>query len=229
MSFKDCIRAARAQGHITLEEALALEKRFDDIARRVLTTGEAKRKLMEEIAAEAAEKERRAPLTETRRQALEQDILGHRNARGEVAPAEALIWLHEHHGQARFEDIETRRLAILGGFHARLDGLLHELRKGALTGDMRRRFGDTKARLENVVREAFGEDSGDAAAKQLAAGWAKVADAARQRFNAAGGAVGKLEKWGLPPTPRGRKRADARSDGRGEAPANRQGQTHGHR
>lgn len=55
-----------------------------------------------------------------------------------------------------------------------------------------------RATLENLVREAFGEDTGDAAAKGLAHAWDGAADHARLTFNAAGGEIGKLEKWGLP-------------------------------
>ncbi|MGE4338254.1 MAG: hypothetical protein AB7E55_20080, partial [Pigmentiphaga sp.] len=55
-----------------------------------------------------------------------------------------------------------------------------------------------KADLRNLVREAFGEDTGDQAAKGLARSWTQTAEWLRQRFNSAGGAIGKLENWGLP-------------------------------
>lgn len=57
-----------------------------------------------------------------------------------------------------------------------------------------------RATLDNIVREAFGEDSGDAAAKALAQAWSGAAEHARKLFNAAGGEIGKLEGWGLPQT-----------------------------
>jgi hypothetical protein len=55
-----------------------------------------------------------------------------------------------------------------------------------------------RAKLGNMVREAFGENTGDVAAKQLAEGWTAAAELARQQFNAAGGMIGKHENWGLP-------------------------------
>lgn len=55
-----------------------------------------------------------------------------------------------------------------------------------------------RARLENLVREAFGEDTGDLAAKGMAEAWGQTAEWLRHHFNAAGGAIGKLDKWGLP-------------------------------
>jgi hypothetical protein len=54
--------------------------------------------------------------------------------------------------------------------------------------------------LHNVIREAFGEDTGDLAAKQLAQAWMQTAEGLRTRFNAAGGGIGKLERWGMPQT-----------------------------
>lgn len=53
-------------------------------------------------------------------------------------------------------------------------------------------------RLANVVREAFGESTGDAAAMALAQGWRRASEMLRQAFNRFGGHIGHLEDWGLP-------------------------------
>lgn len=204
MSLKDCIRSARSAGHITLEEAQQLEKRYDNIVRAVFSDGKAREQLIAELEAEKIEKKRRALLTETARKRVEQDLFGHRDTKGRPDIAEAFTLLHEHHGEGRMTDIETKRLAILGQAHARLDGLLRAFKKGAVVGD-KRRHGDsfvrsrkTVTRLDNVVRELFGEGTGDAAAQDLARAWSDVSEDLRQRFNAAGGAVAKLDRWGLP-------------------------------
>jgi len=55
-----------------------------------------------------------------------------------------------------------------------------------------------RPRLENIVREAFGENSGDAAAQHLAKGWKRASETLRQAFNRFGGHIDKLEDWGLP-------------------------------
>lgn len=198
MSLKDCIDNASRQGEITKEEADALKKRYDAIARQVFSKGAAKEQLIAELEAEALEKKRRALLTEKARQEREAEILNHRDRNGRQNPAEAFMLLHEHFGEARFSDIEHGRLTILGQAHAKMEALLSEFRKGWLTGDLRRQRASVAAKMENVVKELFGEGSGDALAKQLAAAWADVAEDLRQRFNAAGGAIRKLEKWGLP-------------------------------
>lgn len=198
MSLKDCIRASRAAGEITLDEAQALEKRYDQLVRQVVSPSAAKAQLAAELEAEAFQKKRRALLSEAIRQRVDEDLLAHRNRSGQQDPAEALPMMLEHFGQGRMQDIEHKRLAIMGGAHAKLDALLYDMRKGAVSGDLRRRMGGAKAKLENVVREAFGEGTGDARASELARAWAEVSEDLRQRYNAAGGTIGKLEKWGLP-------------------------------
>lgn len=198
MSIKDCITRSQQAGEITLEEAQRLSRRFDDLFKHLRSASAAKEGLINEITAEAAEKKRRALLTESVRQERFNELIAHRNGRGQQDIAEAFFYMHEHHGQARVEDVEHRKLTITAGAHARLDELLFEFRRGALKGDLRRRGGQTKARLDNVVRELFGEGTGDEAAARLAQAWTEVAEDLRQRFNAAGGAIGKLEKWGLP-------------------------------
>lgn len=50
----------------------------------------------------------------------------------------------------------------------------------------------------DLVRELFGEDTGNGAAKAGAAAWKQVMEDLRQRYNAAGGDVGALEDWHYP-------------------------------
>lgn len=183
---------------------MALERRYDQLVRHIQSRGAAREQLIEEIEAEAFERRRRALLTEARRGELEAAIAEHRSARGQPDPAGAFRYLHEHQGQARFEDVEHKRLAIIAQAHAEMEELLFEFRKGSLAGDKRRQAGSwfastrTVTRLENVVRELFGRDSGDAHARHLAQSWSRIAEDLRQRFNAAGGAIGRLQDWGLP-------------------------------
>lgn len=49
-----------------------------------------------------------------------------------------------------------------------------------------------------LVHELFGEDSGNAAAKGGAKAWTQVTDELRDRANAAGGDIGKLDEWRYP-------------------------------
>lgn len=51
--------------------------------------------------------------------------------------------------------------------------------------------------LKDMVREVFGEDTGNATAKELAKAWKDTAEIARLRFNRAGGNIAKKADWGL--------------------------------
>lgn len=52
--------------------------------------------------------------------------------------------------------------------------------------------------VHDLVKELFGEDSGNAAAKQGAAAWKQVTEELRDRANSAGMDVGKLDEWRYP-------------------------------
>lgn len=90
--------------------------------------------------------------------------------------------------------VKGRYQAIMGGYEAMMADVI-EAAESATGLPIRGR-----ATFDNLVREAFGEDSGDEAAKALARSWEATSDHARKTFNAAGGGIGKLEKWGLPQT-----------------------------
>lgn len=100
-------------------------------------------------------------------------------------------------GGAPGASIEGRYRALRGSFDASMADLIEtfETRTGL---DRPGASGAKRATMDNIVREAFGEDSGDAAAKALAQAWGETAERARHMFNAAGGSIGKMEGWGLP-------------------------------
>lgn len=52
--------------------------------------------------------------------------------------------------------------------------------------------------VSDLVHEFFGEDTGNAAAKEGAKAWAQVTDELRDRANAAGMDIGKLDEWRYP-------------------------------
>ncbi|MHA3051830.1 hypothetical protein [Acinetobacter sp. ANC 4640] len=55
--------------------------------------------------------------------------------------------------------------------------------------------------VERIVRERFGQDTGDALAKQISDKMGKVFETMRERFNRSGGDIGNLgDKFGLPQT-----------------------------
>lgn len=95
-------------------------------------------------------------------------------------------------GKARYANVEYRERAIRGEALGNLYDLLARHRAD-LIGNVRH-----KSELDDVVRELFGTDTGSVNAKEIAASWRETSEMLRQRFNAAGGAIGKREDWGLP-------------------------------
>ena len=54
--------------------------------------------------------------------------------------------------------------------------------------------------VQKIVRERFGESTGDALAKKISDKMGEVFETMRERFNRNGGDIGKLDNWGLPQT-----------------------------
>lgn len=197
-NLRDLINGAAAEGKLGREEAAdmldrlaMLEKHYRD---NPAAAGE---QLTKELDATALERKRVALLQDAAHKRNEQLVRNYRDARGQADPAKATIALLEHNGQTPmpegFSSVVGRRQAILGMAMGDFEAALHAFRRTWVTGSTRNR-----ARLDNVVREAFGEGAGDQAAAGFAKSWGQITEALRQRFNAAGGHIGKLENWGLP-------------------------------
>ncbi|MDN8246106.1 hypothetical protein QZK48_06045 [Acinetobacter baumannii] len=54
--------------------------------------------------------------------------------------------------------------------------------------------------VQKIVRERFGENTGDALAKKISDKMGDVFEDMRERFNRNGGDIGKLDNWGVPQT-----------------------------
>lgn len=193
-----CIQEAVKNGELTRRQGEQLQERVDAILRAGIGPEYMRPQLAKQLAAEAQEAKRRALLMEGRRKILTETLLNHRNAKGENDPAEALWLLIDDTAQRGVDGIETRMQAIKADVHSTIDGILSDFRKGWLLGDLRRRKEGVAANMENFVREAFGEDTGDARAKELAKTWIEVTNRLRTRANRAGAAINHLENFGFP-------------------------------
>lgn len=98
----------------------------------------------------------------------------------------------------------------------RADGRMNvqslESRYAGIATDMKRRIQDTwlalgndflgfvqdKEKVQLLIRELRGENTGDAMAKKGAQAWRNMAEEFRRRFNDGGGNIGKLEDWAFP-------------------------------
>ncbi|MED5545621.1 MAG: hypothetical protein VYD90_10245 [Pseudomonadota bacterium] len=95
--------------------------------------------------------------------------------------------------RASYSNVDGRMRAV----RARAHGMMNEIlarHSTNLLGKVRK-----PAELAEIVRELFqAGSSGSLSARELADAWRQTAEMLRQRFNAAGGDIGKLEDWGLP-------------------------------
>lgn len=94
--------------------------------------------------------------------------------------------------KATGSNVEYRTHAIVGQTHAKFVDLIEELSTTKFG------FDRNKALADDVVKELFGDTTGNAKAKNLAKQWEEASEFLRKRFNDAGGTIGKLEKWGMP-------------------------------
>jgi hypothetical protein len=192
MSFRDCIDRAVEAGEMDRARGEEAKRRYDEL-RDSLDLGpeaaeaRAARETVERLAAEELEARRRRliALGAQRRIAAAIDAADN--------PRQASIGLVDGIGLdvAHPSAVQVRR-AARGRAHAMMADAIAEFRRDLL-GRTRNR-----ARLSNMVREAFGETTGDVAAREMAQGWAKASEFLRRQFNAAGGHIGKMERWGLP-------------------------------
>lgn len=200
MGLKDCLATALDGGEITKSQHDRLQKRFDQLQKKYgidsgSTAAErAKQSLLAELKAESAEKSRRAKLALAAVKSLSGEADGWRNAAGQKDVGTYFLYKLESYG-AGFESVAGREKEIMSLAQTRLSQMMQHFERTFLAGDYIRK---NRAQLPNVLREAMGEDTGDAAAKTFAAAWLDTAEWLRQRFNAAGGSIGKLENWGMP-------------------------------
>jgi hypothetical protein len=200
MGLKDCLISAVDQGEITREEASALADEFDTRFAQLkngMSEDAAKAKARKDMeaahAAEAKEKRRRADLTEAARLRTKGYLQRYRDRDGNADLFGAATALLSHYGFRGTSSVRGRTEAIIAGAQKNLDEVMFAFERQGLLGRRANR-----AIMSDFVKELHGEASGDATAKQLARAVDTVFEDLRQRFNAAGGAIGKIDKFGLP-------------------------------
>lgn len=199
MSLSVCISGLIAEGKIRKGQAQEADRLYGEYLRdlegqigMMAAAQLASERTIAALRAQQVRKELLAALTIKTRERILSDLRGYNGGGTGPLNPKAGPALIDHDPRARFSNVEGRRKAIKGQAHRMMVDILAD-HSANLVGQVR-----GKARLTNIVREAFGENSGDAAAKELAGAWGRTAEMLRKRFNAAGGDIGKLDDWGLP-------------------------------
>lgn len=216
MSLGACLPGLEADGKISADQAEEARALYAELLEQYQRTGT--REAAEALASTAAlaalersvtRKEFLAALTIKRRQNLLADMQGYGTDAGDarfrsqeagtadgsgppIDPRAPRALIGGRDPRAHYASVEGRRQAIVADAHRELDQLLAD-HAANLRGQVR-----NKAQLDNIVRELFGEDSGNPQAKALAEAWRRTAERLRQRHNAAGGDIGFRADWGLP-------------------------------
>jgi hypothetical protein len=192
VSLERCIPELLEEGRITPEQA---ERAREIYGRRVRHH---QRSFGEPTAAALASEETVDAIERAADQAQRQRLLQHavqKRLIGDLASykgdnsAAAAQALFDHDGKAPYMNVEALRKTIVGRAHARMADFLERHRRNLL-GEVRDKSG-----LVDIVRELRGENTGNLSAREMAEAFRIVAEDLRLRFNAAGGAIGKLENW----------------------------------
>jgi hypothetical protein len=188
MSLNDCLASAVAQKEITETEAADLAQQFDEhLAASAGDADMAKARLVEFLQRQSAEFQRRADLTEATRLTLKERFMAEKDF---FTGVKAVL---SHYGFRNGSSVRGRTEAILALAHSQLSDAMFAFRRSGVLGKR-----ENMALLPDVVKELHGEQSGDATAKALAESISDVFEDLRLRFNAGGGAMPKLEGFGLP-------------------------------
>lgn len=195
MSMKRCIPGLEQSGQLSRDQADRARGLYDELERDYSTKfgaqaadAMASEETVKRLEADAALRKRQATLQVTAQQTIAGDVRRFRADRPGAA-AEALLASDD---RSPYFNVEYRSAAIANQHFAMMNGVLEQHSRNVI-GQVR-----DMATLHDVVREAFGEDSGNANAKELAGAWGETAESLRTQFNAAGGAIGKLDRWGMP-------------------------------
>jgi hypothetical protein len=203
MSLVDCIENAFDEGTITADQRrnaldLFVQNKVELEKNQGMSVADADiqaaRDTFDALKYASVEKARKLVMQEKAWKQIELNVNEYRDSSGNINWGRAAAALLEEDRRSKFSSVKQRIQAVENSAVRNLDNFLVTFKRNLL-GAVR-----NKAKLDNMVREVFGQDTGDVAAREMARAWANTAEKLRQRFNAAGGSVAKRIGWGLPQT-----------------------------
>jgi len=193
MGVEKCLNDGVEAGRVSragAEKALAAVRRIMEENPGV-SEGAAMAEAAETMTREAARQKRQVALQALAINRMLQDVAAHPDG---VAAGARGILARDISGKGSQFNVEGRQQAVRGILHGMMADALEAYRSTAL-GLKRDTLG-----LTRMVRELYGEATGDGVAGAAARGWTKATDYAVDRFNAAGGDIAKKQAWRLPQT-----------------------------
>jgi len=201
MSFRKCIDDALGEGSLTEAQAKETRDLFDEIEADLkgkmsdaAATSKAGSDTFSAMQHKIAQRKRQKVLQLRTWQNISKNMNDYRDMMGRSNPNRAVLAHFDQDGTSKFSSVTQRQSAIEGVAFGEMSNILATFRRN-LTGEVRQ-----KAKLKDVVREIFGENTKDASARELAQAWKTTSNNLRKRYNRAGGAIANREDWGLPQT-----------------------------
>lgn len=194
--FVKCLSTALRDGLLKEPEFDALKATYDRVHKATGKAETATAEVLEILTQDRIRAAKQAKLDADIAIRLKRELLDFKSGTGHRDAGEFLQAKIEYHGEGKgiASSVETTRKQILADALSMMEDVLWHFRQGSFG----RRV--NKADQRNLVKEVFGGDTGDAAAKAMAKAWNETAEYMRLRFNRAGGDIPKLENWGLPQT-----------------------------
>jgi hypothetical protein len=199
MSISNCLKNAVDGGEISADEAERLNSLYEGFRAQHKSSGapdadqRAKADTVERLTAVAQERKRRVLLAAVAHKRILQNVETHLGADGKPSIGGAAIAHLIHRGGAKFTSVQGVQDSIISEVMTLMKDLNTEFQRTRISGKTPK-----QAEQLDLLKEAFGEDSGSDVAKAFADAWGKASELTRQRFNRAGGSIGKLDKWGAP-------------------------------
>ena len=200
MSFRDCLTRAALRGAITegkRDEALKL---LEDYERELKDSGisddaaaeQAAQKATEEIRRMNIRKKQLLVLAHSAKQKVDVNLDVYKDGNGHIDYAKAAKAMIENDGFAPFASFTGKKRVYLGRFHGMLSDFIEKFGKG-IYSPIRHIDG-----LDDIGRELFGENTGNATARTLAKSISDTFEAARVTANSLGADISKKDRYGLP-------------------------------
>ena len=195
MTFEACITGKVGQGLVRPEDAKRAKDRFaefvDDYQERGQSFHESKRKAAERLQAEIERDLRRKKRMRFKQAEIERGIRARVGKMPDEVDRAMYSVLEFDPTNYTGPSVAQRVEAVRGEAHAAMAGFLEQFRSTA--AGLRRET----AGLSDVVKELFGEDSGNQIAKSFARGITGAVDKLRGRYNVAGGDIIQRKDWGF--------------------------------
>jgi hypothetical protein len=200
MSLSECIAGLIAEGRIPASKGAEADEVYSRHFNRLkgsmsmmAAAAEASERALKELETKTRLSKRRVAMQALAQQRILTDAsTRYRGDRPGRATPEAMLAHLVRDERAPYGNVEYRWRNIKQSALGSIYDVLAKHRANVL-GQVR-----NQADLDTLIDELHGTRTGDLNAGELADAWRTASEMLRQRFNAAGGAIGKLDDWGLP-------------------------------